>query len=139
MSDTGHKRSIITVTVTHTYLSFNQLNLQLRVLKTQFETVTNEIKKKERDVRMLLANLLSTIDCLGVGGIFWLRKEKWKKWEKSNLLFWWTKWNEDVTQKQELWFLKIVMPIDTYADSDIWTHTNACDEVLAESINNPMS
>lgn len=44
-----------------------------------------------------------------------------------------------MTQKQELWFLKIVMPIDTYADSDIWTHTNACDEVLAESINNPMS
>lgn len=29
------------------------------------------------------------------------------------------------------------MPIDTYADSDTWTHTNACDEFLAESINNP--
>jgi len=31
--------------------------------------------------------------------------------------------------------LKIAMPIDTYADSDIWTHTNACDQFLAESIN----
>lgn len=86
MSDTRHKRSIIMVTVTHTYLSFNQLNLQLRVLKTQFETVTNEIKRKERDVRMLLANLLSTIDCLGVGGIILTKKRKIKEMRKVKLV-----------------------------------------------------
>ena len=59
-------------------------------MKTQFETVTkrilrvkNEIRRKERDVRMFMANL---IDCFGVGGVVLTKKRKTKEMRKVKLV-----------------------------------------------------